>query len=1080
MSLADGHSRSARELLRALVDSLPDLIYVKDAGGRYLVSNRAHTAYVGAASEADVLGRTALDFFPREIAERFTADDHAVLHAGEPMIEREECFTRYGVTAWYATTKVPMRDDQGRCTGVIGIKRDITARKQTQQALLESESFSRRMVDASRDIIWEVEFVGLREIWDAIVRGEIQAAELLAGSAPRVRVVPRFISPAVTRMLGFTPAEALALPPQRKFTPSSWQLLCKADSEVLADCARDPDHPPDPPLLELEEFHKDGTIIHTESARQVLRDEAGRPTGMMGLTRDVSARRAAEEVLRADAMRLGLTAKAANVGMWDWNLLSNETYFSPEWKQQIGYAPDELPNRYEEWETRLHPEDRLPVLTVLKDFLKERRRDYEVEFRLRHRDGSWRWIISRGEVYRDRKGKPLRMLGCHVDVTERKEAQLRLAESEARYRTLVSSSPDAIAMHVEGMVTFANPAFAALLGAGNPDGLIGRPMLDIVHPDDHRLVQGRWEALWHGRAVEPGEQRFVRGDGTFVEVETNTVAVGDPGRRELLVIARNITTRKEAERRLERVSRLDAARRHISSILVRIKTPEELYDHACRVAVEDGGLAMALVVMLPPGSSKAAVAAQCGASREHLEGFDVRLDDETAKGTVATALRTGQPDVCNDVAGDARMAPWREGALRHGLRAIASFPLKVADRTVAALVCFAPEAGFFDEDEFRLLQAVALDVSYALASIESDRERDLARERLLQVQKRSELIIENSLDAIVAIETSGSICLWNAQAEQLFGWSRGEALGLTLTDTIIPERMHEAHRHGMRRYLESGGRTILGRRIELVARHRDGHEFPVELSVSPIKVGEHLMFFASIRDITARKEAERSLREMTGHLLEVQDEERRAIGRELHDSTAQTLSALSMNLGMFEDVFPDLGSEGARLVQDCCRLLESAMSEVRTVSYLLHPPMLDELGLVAALRWYAHGFKQRTKIEVMLDLPPELPRLAKEQELAVYRLVQEGLGNIHRHSGSATARIGLIYQADRVQLEISDSGRGLPAGVLDDLAHGGSTLGVGLAGMRERARLLGGSLELASGQQGTTVRFVIPIRREGP
>lgn len=227
-------------------------------------------------------------------------------------------------------------------------------------------------------------------------------------------------------------------------------------------------------------------------------------------------------------------------------------------------------------------------------------------------------------------------------------------------------------------------------------------------------------------------------------------------------------------------------------------------------------------------------------------------------------------------------------------------------------------------------------------------------------------------------------------------------------------------------------------------------------------------------DMTPAKRAETALRELSGRLLQLQDEERRRIARALHDTTAQNLAALSMNLTLLGDAAKSLAPRARQALDDSTRLTEQCLREVRTLSYLIHPPLLDELGLESALRAYMEGFERKTGIQVNLEILPKLGRLTREVETTVFRIVQESLTNVHRHSGSPSAAVRVSRDADKIVVNVSDRGRGLPP---EKTADGGKTLeasGIGIAGLRERARHLGGILEIRSTGAGTTVHAALP------
>src|SRR5436853_2297974 len=220
--------------------------------------------------------------------------------------------------------------------------------------------------------------------------------------------------------------------------------------------------------------------------------------------------------------------------------------------------------------------------------------------------------------------------------------------------------------------------------------------------------------------------------------------------------------------------------------------------------------------------------------------------------------------------------------------------------------------------------------------------------------------------------------------------------------------------------------------------------------------------------------ANRSLRELSARLMQLQDDERRRIARELHDSVGQMLVALGMNLSTVKADLERL-SKAISAVTDSASLVDDLNTEIRTISYLLHPPLLDEAGLSSALRWYTEGFSERSGIHVDLDFPDNFARLPRDMETAIFRVVQECLTNIHRHSESLVARIHFSQSATQLRLEVEDEGRGIPEEKRQEILSSGLP-GVGLRGMRERIRQLGGSLEInprPSGK-GTIVAAVLP------
>ena len=232
-----------------------------------------------------------------------------------------------------------------------------------------------------------------------------------------------------------------------------------------------------------------------------------------------------------------------------------------------------------------------------------------------------------------------------------------------------------------------------------------------------------------------------------------------------------------------------------------------------------------------------------------------------------------------------------------------------------------------------------------------------------------------------------------------------------------------------------------------------------------------------LRDITERKRAEESLRQLSTELLRAQDDERRRIARELHDSTGQHLAALGMNLAWVKEKAGCLDSQTNAILEESFEIVKRCTQEIRDFSYLLHPPTLDEYGLASAIRWYVESFARRSGIRVTLELPEDLRRLAHGEEIALFRVVQECLTNVHRHSGSPTARIRIMQDRKSLSLEVADEGHGFQT-VRSETTDAGPWMGLGLLGMRERMSSLGGHLEIESDGHGTTVRAQLPLEEK--
>jgi PAS domain S-box-containing protein len=375
-------------------------------------------------------------------------------------------------------------------------------------------------------------------------------------------------------------------------------------------------------------------------------------------------------------------------------------------------------------------------------------------------------------------------------------------------------------------------------------------------------------------------------------------------------------------------------------------------------------------------------------------------------------------------------------------------------------------------------------------------------ERAQAAERFSRLAEANPFGMVIG-GLGGELTYVNSAFLKTLGYSEAEvAAGRVRLDALTPPEYAEADARAIQQLREAGFCDV----YEKAYIAKDGRHMPILLGASiidpsgsdaeiaafvtdltPLKLAEEALRKANEAlekkvaertaaletEIVDRKRVEVSLRELAGRLLRTQDEERRHLARELHDHAGQTLTALGINLSALRNAAPDQDPKVISLAAESQQLSDDLSKEIRTLSYLLHPPLLDEAGLVYALRWYVEGFSERSKIKVDLQLPEDLGRLPNDLELVIFRVVQESLTNIHRHSGSASARIHLTCSEKAVEFEISDQGKGIPQEKQGEMNAARS--GLGVRGMQERVRQFGGTLRIVSGDSGTKVIVALPL-----
>jgi PAS domain S-box-containing protein len=456
---------------------------------------------------------------------------------------------------------------------------------------------------------------------------------------------------------------------------------------------------------------------------------------------------------------------------------------------------------------------------------------------------------------------------------------------------------------------------------------------------------------------------------------------------------------------------------------------------------------------------------------------------------------------------------WAEGKPQEAIR-VEQLWNKLAERHRFFLLCAYPVTGFSDETHIEPFLEMCREHSGVVpnegkvhSSSEETQFRSLAQLQLKaqmlekelalrRSEQRFQLLVEAVRDyAIFMLDPEGNVTSWNRGAERIKGYKASEIIGSHFSRFYPEEDLRWGKPQWELKIAAKEGRfEDEGWRVR-----KDGSRFWANVIITAVhgETGKLIGFAKVTRDFTERmqtqralqkevaerqraemrlRESEKSLRDLSLHLLRTQDEERRRIGRDLHDSLGQSLAVLKMKLDSLASVVEkQTEKDAADDVAQCIRLTEDSIKELRTISYLLYPPMLEEMGLKSAIPWYLDGFSTRSGIKTTLQVAEDFTRLPREAELALFRVFQESLTNVHRHSGSPTAEVRLFMKDGMGILEVRDNGKGLPPAQREQSSQDWmGQLGVGLRGMNERMHQLGGALKLTSTKKGTTVRAMVP------
>ena len=607
----------------------------------------------------------------------------------------------------------------------------------------------------------------------------------------------------------------------------------------------------------------------------------------------------------------------------------------------------------------------------------------------------------------------------HIDLEEilQRSAAFEhaLRQSEQLYRSTFEMAGLGIA-HIspDGRCLRVNKKLCEILGYSEPE-LLRLTLQDIIHPDDLEADLSQMEKVRSGALGSySAEKRCIRKDGSLVWINLMVAGVRDSSKLEHFVsVIDDITGRREAEE----------AQFRLGAIV-------EASDDAIVSKKLDG------------------VITSWNAAATRIFGF-------TAEEAIGRSITIIIPP-----------------ALRHEEATILS-RLRKGERI----------------DHYETVRVTKsgkkLNVSLSISPVRDSKghiigaskiARDIT-ERKQAEQSRNLLaaIVDSSDDAIVSKNLDGIITSWNKSAERIFGYTSEEAIGQHITLVIPPDRYAEEDH--ILACLRRGERID---HFQTVRRRKDGTLIDVSVTISPVYDSSGRVIGASkvARDITAQKQAAEKGRvaDEAVRLMKAQDEERRRIAREFHDSAGQTLTVLGLSVDELvqnaERVAPELAQRGRQIEE----VVQQLHREIRTTSYLLHPPLLDEAGLSSALNWYVPGVAERSGMKIDLTISDDFGRLTADMELAIFRVVQECLTNIHRHAESKTARIRIARENGSICIKVRDEGKGISPERLAEIKSRGS--GVGIAGIRERLRQFGGTMKIESDGCGTTVSANIPIPKE--
>ena len=1059
-----------RSLLRALIDNLPDHIYVKDPQSRFLFINDATRRHLGAATIEEVIGKTDFDFSPPELATQYFADEQELFRTEQPLILHEEPIFDHetGTNRWILAIKIPFYDDQDQLMGLVGMNRDITKLKRTEQALRDAhDELEMRILQRTADL------VKANQELQAEIYERSQAEQALRQSEERLRWVIKNM-----------PVMMNAIDEAGNFIV--WNRECERITGYSAE--EIVGNPNAVELLYPDPVYRQQMLTEWEHCRNDYRNWERKMTSKGGQVKtvawsdisgqfpipgwaawgigvDITERKRIEEALRQSEQRYKQLLGSVTDYIYTVHVENDQvvhTTHSHNCVAVTGYTTEEYAVNPNLWYQMIYDEDR-PAVTVQAEMLRNGYSVPPLEHRIIHKDGSIRWVRNTPVLRRDDFDQHVVSYdGLITDITARKLAEDAVRKSERKYRELMEQASDGIIItNQHGKLLTVNTKISELLDYPRED-LVGLNLSDLIPAEELADNPLAFEEISAGKTVLR-ERRMRRRDNSLIPVEISAKMVESD---QILAIIRDISERKAVERREKLAHDLG---RQLTTLLDRdallIETVDRLkatfgYYHTHVYLLDDAASRKSrqrlLVVHEGTGEAGATLKQQAHA---------IPLDTEHS--LVARAARTLEPIVANDVSQESHHLP---NPFLPRTRSEAAIPLFLGSRLIGVLDVQHDTTNRFTANEVRTLQIVASQLSVALANAQ-----------LFAENARRLAIIENSSDLIALFDlNNGTILDINPAGIRLLGYQQFEELmSKPLSKFYTPEGFEYIKAEGIPTALRQGVW-----RGENTIYPASGTGIPVSQTIFVIHNEREQPFILAtiVSDITQRKQAEQEqqrlfeevkagrerLQILSHRLVEVQEAERRHIARELHDEVGQLLTGLKLTLEMSTS-FPNDKIEAS--LNEAQSLVNELIARARELSLELRPAMLDDLGLLPTLLWHFERYSNQTKIQVIFSHSGLDRRFAPALETAAYRIVQEALTNVARYAGVGQVMVQLWITENELNILIEDQGRGFD---LETVQASGSSSG--LSGMYERAALLGGQVGVITNPEvGTKITATLPL-----
>lgn len=829
---------------------------------------------------------------------------------------------------------------------------------------------------------------------------------------------------------------------------------------------------------------------------------------------------------RESAERFELAVQGAQIGLWNCNLQTGDVVFNERWANIIGYSLDEIEPTFDFWKSRVHPDDLAHALAVWNGHIEGGTDFFRCEHRLLTKSGDWNWILDRGKVVeRNEEGKPLRMAGITLDINDLKQSEEALRESRARTAAILDAVPQSIFWKDRDSVYLGcNRNFAIAAGVQSPEQIIGKTDYDLPWPreeaDAYRADD--LEVITLNRPKRDIIEQVQLADGQRIWASTTKVPLtddrGEPNA--LLGVFDDITDRKrteeltsdlnarllleiagheQAQRKLEIANRSLFLLSMSNEAVARTSCEIELVQEICNIVVDKGDYSMAWIGLAEHNGAKSVrPVAQAGYEDGYLESANITWDDtERGKGPTGKAIRTGKTSVMRHIRTNPEFIPWREAALRLGYESSIAIPLTVDEVTIGALNIYSGREDAFDEDEVRLLDKMAENISFGIMSSRTFEEKRMAERFLRESEEKFSKAFENSPDAITITSVADGLLVdINRTFTTLSGYSRDECIGRTSVELELWVNADDRDRYVAR--LTNEGRVL---DFEADFRTKTGMTRTCSVSGEFIEIGGKPYILGVIQDNTERKRAEDMIRRLN-ESLEQRVRERTAeleqANKDLESfsySVSHDLRAPLRAISGFAEIIArrhrtSLNVEGQRYfanIVEASDQMDRLINDLLRYSRLGHRVTnLHAINPLVPIERAVKTLSERiTKAGAGIAIPANMPLVYGDLTLLeqVFTNLLENAITYRSSERTPLIRISAEVTDSLVVIEVTDNGIGIPSQYHQKIFNMFQRLhshddypgtGIGLAIVKKSASMMNGEVWVES-KEGVGSSFFVKL-----